>query len=80
MLSKSKAMGRTMDNSLQTVSLGCAPTPSQYLHLLTSTLMSLTLRSPGSAPTGSSGTGLYVPRTSNGLLSRAVRACARTML
>ena len=62
----------TIANNLQTVSLGCAPTPSQYFALLTSSLISFCCLSPGAAPTGVCGMGLYVPRTSRGLESRAV--------
>jgi hypothetical protein len=69
----------TMANNLHTVSLGCAPTPNQYFARLTSILISLTFRSPGSAPTGVCGIGLYVPSTSIGLESRADRAWARTI-
>lgn len=47
----------TIASNLQTVSLGCAPTPNQYFARLTSILMSFCLRSPGSAPTGSLGIG-----------------------
>lgn len=32
---------RTMDRNLHTVSVGCAPTPTQYFALSTSSLMSL---------------------------------------
>ena len=48
----------TIANNLQTVSLGCAPTPSQYFALLTSSLMSFCCLSPGAAPTGVWGMGL----------------------
>ena len=69
---QAKHIPLTIANNLQTVSLGCAPTPSQYFALLTSSLMSFCCLSPGAAPTGVCGIGLYVPRTSRGLESRAV--------
>lgn len=69
-----------MLNSLHAVSLGCAPTPTQYLALLTSSLMSFHGRPYVSPGRGGCGMGLYVPRTSSGRELRAVRACVRTML
>lgn len=47
----------TILKSLHTVSLGCAPTPNQYFARATSTLISLTLRWPSSAPMGVLGIG-----------------------
>ncbi len=61
---------RTIDNNLHAGSLGCAPTPSQYFALTLSRRISLNgLPSPSS---GVFGIGSYVPRTSIGLLLRAV--------
>jgi hypothetical protein len=56
-----------MDNILHAVSLGCAPTPIQYLALTTSSLMSL-CSWPVLLYGSSFGTGSYVPMTSMGLL------------
>ena len=51
--------GQTIDNNLQAGSEGCAPTPSQYLALTVSILMSLNgLPSPFG---GGLGMGSYVP-------------------
>lgn len=70
----------TMLNSLHAVSLGCAPTPIQYLARLISSLISFQGRPCVSPGRGGFGIGSYVPRTSRGSELRAVRACATTML
>ena len=60
----------TIANSLLAGSEGCAPTPSQYFALAVSSLMSLKgLPRPSGCGLGM---GSYVPRTSMGLLFRAV--------
>ncbi|RYP02025.1 hypothetical protein DL764_005993 [Monosporascus ibericus] len=60
-----------MDNSLQTVSVGCAPTPIQYFALIVSSLMSLCKRPESSYGSGF-GIGSYVPMTSS---ERGARDC-----
>lgn len=61
-----------MLNSLQAVSLGCAPTPIQYRARLTSSLISFHGRPCVSPGRGGFGIGSYVPRTSRGSELRAV--------
>lgn len=66
---------RTMLNNFHTVSLGCAPTPSQYFVLDRSSAIFLyglaPLASSAVRPVGFCGIGIYVPRTSMGFESRA---------
>jgi hypothetical protein len=60
----------TIDNNLHAESLGCAPTPNQYFALVESSLISFHM---GPSPSiDGLGIGSYVPRTSRGLLFRAV--------
>lgn len=62
---------RTIDKNLHTVSVGCAPTPIQYLARSMSSLMSL-CSFPDVSYESFLGIGSYVPMTSRGLLFRAV--------
>lgn len=62
---------RTIDRNLHTVSVGCAPTPTQYFALSTSSLMSL-CSLPDSSYESFLGIGSYVPMTSSGFEFRAV--------
>lgn len=64
-------VARTMERNLHTVSVGCAPTPTQYFALSTSSLMSL-CSLPDSSYESFLGMGSYVPMTSSGFEFRAV--------
>lgn len=64
-------VARTMDRNLHTVSVGCAPTPTQYFALSTSSLISL-CSLPDSSYESFFGMGSYVPMTSSGFEFRAV--------
>lgn len=60
-----------MDKNLHTVSVGCAPTPIQYLARSISSLISL-CSFPDVSYESFFGIGSYVPMTSRGLLFLAV--------
>lgn len=64
-------IAHTMERNLHTVSVGCAPTPTQYFALSTSSLMSL-CSFPDSSYESFLGMGSYVPMTSSGFEFRAV--------